>query len=253
MLLTQEIQEKLKLLCDGKTKIVIEGINGLGDPFVTKGMISRGDNGQPVVYENVIFVDFGHREGRPYSEFVASFLTNCKEKIYEDDFIIARITLENGEVLFENEDIEKYVAEAQDNMTKYEEKAKAEGRWIDEYDPVSAKLMTMVGKPFRIGDSQGVLTVPPRKASNFGSAIVGYKTVGMTCVFVDADSCLESLNVDSGEFEFEVTNGVNLPDGKKVAFEDADKALETKMKTEKLIWARAEKIAAAKAQSEPAE
>lgn len=253
MLLTQEIQEKLKALCDGKTKIVIEGINGLGDPFVTKGMISKGDNGEPVVYEHVFFVDFGHREGRPYSEFVSSFLVDCKDKIYDDDFIVARIILENGEVLFENEDIEKYIAETQENMREYEEKARAAGRWIDERDPVSEKLMTMVGKPFRIGNDQGVLVVPPRTATNLGNAIARYRTVGNTSVFVDEYSCLESLNVDTGEFEFEVSNGLNLPNGKKVPFEEAEEAFQTKIKTKKLIRERAERIAAAKAQSEPNE
>lgn len=252
MLLTQELQEKLKSLCDGKTRIVIDGFNGYGDTFTTKGKISKGDDATPVVYENVVFIDFGHREGRPYSEFVAGFITECRDDaLYGDDLVVARISLENGEVLFENADLEKYMAKAQRNMTKCEERAKAEGRWIDERDPVSERLMAMVGKPFRIGDNAGVVVVPPRVATNSGAAIVEYRTIGHTCVFVDENSCLESLNLDTEEFEFEVANGLARPAGHLV--EDIEEAFQSKMTTKKLIYKRAQGIESAKKQKEPIE
>lgn len=255
MLMSKELVAKLKEFGEDKTKIVIEGFNGLGDTFTTKGKIAKGDESNPVVYENVVFLDFGHREGRPYSELVASFLTECEEYIADNDLIVARISLENGEVLFENKDIEKYMATAKTNMAKYEKKCKEEGRWIDEHDAVSEKLMTMVGRPFRLNGKNGVLTVPPRKAANSGDAIVNYKTVGNTNTFIDSDSCLESVNLDTEEFEFEVSNGLTRPEGQRIPQSEIDKAFETKMRTEKLIWLRKEKIEAVKkpTESEPTE
>ena len=252
MLMSKELVAKLKAFGEDKTKIVIEGFNGLGDTFITKGKIAKGDESNPVVYENVVFLDFGHREGRPYSELVASFLTECEEYIAYNDLIVARISLENGEVLFENKDVEKYMTTAKSNMAKYEKKSKEEGRWIDEHDAVSEKLMTMVGRPFRLNGKNGVLTVPPRQAANSGEASILFKTVGNTNTFIDSDSCLESVNLDTEEFEFEVSNGLTRPDGQKVSQDEIDKAFETKMKTEKLIWVRREKIEAAKQSSQPA-
>lgn len=244
MLLTQELQEKLKSLCDGKSKIVIEGFNGYGDMFTTKGRISKGDDATPVVYENVVFIDFGHREGRPYSEFVAGFVTECMEgKVYGDDLIVARISLESGEVLFENADAGNYMAQAQKNMEKHEAEARAEGRWIEERDPVSEKLMELVGRPFRIGNHQGVVVNPPRTATNSGAAIVDYRTVGRTCVFVDEKACLEVLDLDTDQFEFVVSNGLVRPDGQPVS--DIDEAFQTKMMTERLIYQRAQSIESA--------
>ena len=250
MLLTQELQERLKSLCDGKSKIVIDGFNGYGDIFTTKGRISKGDDETPVVYENVVFVDFGHREGRPYSEFVAGFVTDPMEgKVYGDDLIIARISLENGEVLFENADFENYMAQAQKNMEKYEAKARAEGRWIEERDPVSEKLMGLVGRPFRIGEHQGVVVIPPRTATNRGDACVDYRTVGRTCAFINENACLEILNMDTDQFEFVVSNGLVRPEGQPVA--DIDEAFQTKMNTEKLIYQRAQSIATAASKKQP--
>ena len=241
MLLTQELQEKLKSLCDGKSKIVIEGFNGYGDVFSTKGRISKGDASTPVVYENVVFMDFGHREGRPYSEFVAGFVTDPMEgKVYGDDLIVARIMLETGEVLFENADAADYMAQAQNNLAKYEAEARAEGRWIEERDPVSESLMGLVGRPFRIGDRQGVLSVPPRRATNSGHAIAEYKTVGNTCVFVDENSCLEILDMDTDQFQFVVSNGLVRPEGQPIA--DIEEAFQAKMITEKLIYQRAQSV-----------
>ena len=255
MLLTQEIIERLKSLCEGGEKIVIEGFNGLGDTFTTKGKVSRGDSTDPVVYENVVFLDFGHREGRPYSELVAAFLTECEEYIADSDLIVARISLENGEVLFENKDIEKYMAKAQNNMAKYVKEGKEDGRWIDEHDPVSEKLMTMVGKPFRLNGQNGVLTVPPRLVSNSGEASIQLKRIGNTNAFIDAESCLESVNLDTEKFEFEVSNGLTRPEGQKLSQSEIDKAFESKMRTEKLIWIRKKKIEEAKRpeDSEPTE
>ena len=81
MLMSKELVAKLKEFGEDKTKIVIEGFNGVGDTFTTKGKIAKGDESNPVVYENVVFLDFGYREGRPYSELVASFLTEWNDMV----------------------------------------------------------------------------------------------------------------------------------------------------------------------------
>ena len=151
MLLTQEVQERLKSLCDGETKIVIEGFNALGDLFTTKGKISKGKNETPSVHDNVVFLDFGKPTKRPYSKWVAPFETEFNAtNTMTKSFIIKRISLESGEVLFENADADEYLKQAQENMKAYEQEAREEGRWIEEHDAVSSELMSMLAQPIRI-------------------------------------------------------------------------------------------------------
>lgn len=208
MLFTQEIQEKLKAICDGKSKIVIEGFNVLGDPFTTKGKVSKGDDGAPVVYEDIVYVDFGHREGKPYSSFVAPFKPEVDmTDTFSKSLIIKKVTLENGEVLFENADADKYLQAANANMEKYKTEAEAEGRWIEEHDAVSSELMSLLGKPVVLDGEEGVLAELPRKANNLGGAMITIRRTSLAGgLHVEPSSTLETINLETGEREYVVSN-----------------------------------------------
>jgi len=207
MLLTQEIQERLKALCDGESKITIEGFNAFGDSFTTKGKVSKGDEGKPVVYEDVVYVDFGHREGRPYSSFVAPFKSEVDmSDTFGKSLVIKKITLENGEVLFENADADKYLQVAKANMEKYKKQAEAEGRWIEEHDGVSSELMSLLGKPIVLDGQEGVLAELPRKANNFGGAMITVRSTSLAGgLHVNPGSTLETVNLETGEREYVVS------------------------------------------------
>lgn len=208
MLLTQEIQDKLKSLCDGKTKIVIEGFNALGDLFTTKGKISKGDNETPVVHDKVVFLDFGKPTKRPYSDWVAPFETEFDATdAMTKSFIIKRISLESGEVLFENGDADKYLQQAQENMKAYEQNARAEGRWIEERDDVSSELMSLLAQPIRLDGEDCVLAELPRKSTNYGQSIIQVRRTTLAgSLFVDEKSTLETLNPETGELDYVVSN-----------------------------------------------
>lgn len=208
MKFTEELQEILKTLCDGETKIIIDGFNALGDPFTTKGKISKGDNGNPVVYDDVVYIDFGIPEDQPYSDWVAPFETEFDPRDRMSmAFIIGRITLETGEVLYENADAEKYFEAAKENMKAYKEKAEKEGRWIEEQDGVSKEMMSMLARPIVLDGNAGVLAELPRLSSNYGSAMLQIRKTSLVGgLHVRSGSTLEKVDLETGEVEYVVSN-----------------------------------------------
>ena len=208
MLFTQELQEKLKSLCVGESKIVIEGFNSLGDPFVTKGRVAKGDKGNPVVHDNVVCLDFGHSVKKPYSNWVAPYVSEVDmTDTMSKDLIIKTISLENGDVLFENADAEKYLAAAKENMVNYKQQAQEDGRWIDELDSVSNGLMSLLGRPIRLDGEECILAELPRRASNAGTSMIQVRRASLVGgVHVRPNSFLEAVDLDTGDVEYVTSN-----------------------------------------------
>ena len=148
MLLTNELQEKLKTLCDGKTKIVIKGFNDLGDPFETKGRIAKDGNGEGAVYSQGLFLEFIDKYTQLKNKWTAPYFAEIGDvDSVGTNLIIGSIELEGGEVLFENADAEKYLAEAKARREKYISTANEEGRLITKYELVSKTLLGLLGRP----------------------------------------------------------------------------------------------------------
>ena len=212
MLLTNELQEKLKTLCDGKTKIVIKGFNDLGDPFETKGRIAKDGNGEGAVYSQGLFLEFIDKYTQLKNKWTAPYFAEIGDvDSVGTNLIIGSIELEGGEVLFENADAEKYLAEAKARKEKYISTANEEGRLITKYELVSKTLLGLLGRPISFddydGDICGVLTELPRYADDKGYAII--KMINGTDVktfYVGASDALDVVDLDADEKNYVCAN-----------------------------------------------
>ena len=212
MLLTNEVQEKLKELCDGKTKIVIKGFNDLGDPFETKGRIAKDINGEVAVYSQGLFLEFIDKNNIARYNWIAPYFSEIGDvDSVGTNLIIDSIKLDSGEVLFKNADAERYLADAKIRMDDYISKAKEEGRLIKNYELVSKTLLGLLGRPISFddydGDICGVLTELPRYADDKGHAII--KMINGTDIktfYVGSSDALDVVDLDADEKNYVCAN-----------------------------------------------
>ena len=217
MLLTNELQEKLKKLCDGKTKIVIKGFNELGDPFETKGRISKCYDVKAAVYKAAVydgslFLEFGKEKSAsdtPYTKWVAQYYTEISnfEVLEATRLIITSITLDSGEVLLENADAEKYYAIAKEMGESFESIFRKNGNLIQNFDPVSKELFNYIGKPIVIDGNDCILTEAPRMKGGITASwaeIVNGDSWNVCPI--GSNSGLIAVNLDTDEEEFVCAN-----------------------------------------------
>ena len=223
MKISNELQKKLKTLCDGKTKIIITGFNDLGQPFETKGKITRDDKGDISVLEDRIYLEFGKEkfnEKTPYTKWVAPYVTNYEEDGFEGTtLIIKTIKLENGEVLFENEDADKYLDKIIIKYKQYEKELEDMGCFVGGNSPVSKELLNYLGKPITIVEFENhhgkpttvdslecVLSSLPETYDDGFSRIKVRDSVLVGSIGIHSDAALLAVNLDTGEEEFVCAN-----------------------------------------------
>jgi hypothetical protein len=121
--------------------------------------------------------------------------------------IIDRIELANGEVVFQNEDAEKYLQTAKKELPKYVEKLKTEGRYVEQVDPVTEKLSHMIGQPIIIDNHRkGVLTNCMMVANTGAVCIDLLEGPGRTNDYVEKDTRITTTDLQ-GNIEFIEVNG----------------------------------------------
>ena len=178
MKLSQEQINMFNTLCENRTVFIITGFNDFGQEFETAARITHDDSNQPGIYDTCIFFEFGNQPSKvapQRTDIFGAFLTDyTSENSVGNSLIIDKIMLENGQVLFENPDSEKYYKTAKLNSEKYNKQNEAEGRNLTKLDPVTAKLPEMIGKPIIVdGIRRGVLINASRVANN-GSVIMEF-------------------------------------------------------------------------------
>ena len=212
MIISPEKINELNKLCDQGAELKITGFNGLGFRFDTTGRITRTDASKPAIYEDCIFIEFGNQPSSyapQRTDIFAPFSTEFDAKIHTParTLIIEKIELPNGEVIFQNEDAEKYFQTAIAEGEKYDAKIKKEGRNIREVDPVTKKLPEIIGKPIIVdGVRCGVLT-NFLTIANDGSVIVEFLVgPGVSNSFIRKDTRVCTTDL-SGNIKFVEVNG----------------------------------------------
>ena len=150
----QQQLDILKACWEDKKVITIEGVNGWGQPFVTKGRITTTDKGEPGIYEDCLYIEFGRTKdapGRKQTTYFAPFdLEAEKEKYFIKQLIIKRIIVNGVEIY---KPLNEYVIDG----ATFVNKVRLKDDFVSEKDvsdPVSKALFHMIGKPIHLdGDS----------------------------------------------------------------------------------------------------
>ena len=220
MIISQEKMEELKRLCEQRTEFKIVGFSGLGFKFETVARITKDDNVEPAVYDNCIFFEFGNvsKGYAPQRTDLFGAYTTDYDKTRqspESTLIIERVELSNGEVVFQNEDAEKYYETAKKDCVKYTENLKKDGRLLVQTDPVTEKLSQMIGQPVIIDGRKGVVS-NCLMVSNNGSVCVDLLDgPGRSNTFVKKDSRLTTTDLQ-GNIEFIEVNGKSKEECKEI-------------------------------------
>lgn len=150
MNLTKEQLNELKIIRDNNEKIIVSGINAIGEKFLTSCHIDK--NRQMLnCFVPAIFHD---------NNFRANLATDHQSRnAYSNALIIDEISNDQGHVIYRNLDIERYKQYAADIKLSLDEKIIPLGLNIVEDDEVTSKLRKKIGKPVIIDKNAGVLTI----------------------------------------------------------------------------------------------
>ena len=219
MKLTKEQIEQFKSFCETGQALTIYGFNDLAQLFQTTARISRYENDKPAVDNSMMFFEYGKKQSdRPYAEFVAPFTID-----YEPDgftgihLIVDKICLDNGEVVYQNPESDKYLKIAQKANEEEQEKLRKAGRDLTELDPVTAKLRDSIGKPVILdGRSCGVLS-SVGGSNDFGGAMFTVRDATLVGgISVDSDSVFETCDVN-GVKSIVAINGFSYEEDEEIA------------------------------------
>lgn len=193
---SKEQLESLKQIRDNHEKIVVSGINSLGDRFLTTCYI---DNNRamlscfiPAIYCN--------------SHFRANLATDHHSvNEYSNALTIDEISLTDGTLIYKNKDIEAYKQQAEELKNEFEAKTSALGLNIVEDDLVTSVLRKKIGRPVIIDKQAGVLTIITN--CNYDGTVTALLSNGNTSqlAYVTKNSKLYSLRL-SGEARLDAEN-----------------------------------------------
>lgn len=220
MIISQEKMEELETLCEQRAEFKVVGFSGLGFKFETSARITKDDYSAPAVYDNCILFEFGNvsKGYAPQRTDLFGVYTTDYDKTKqspESTLIIDRIELPNGEVVFQNEDSEKYYETAKKDCVKYTDNLKKEGRLVIQADPVTEKLSQMVGQPVIIDGRKGIL-LNCLMVSNSGCVCVDLLDgPGRSNTFVKKDTRLTTTDLQ-GNIEFVEVNGKSKEECKEI-------------------------------------
>ena len=181
MTFSKEVLDKFEEIWrEGKT-LTISGVNGVGQEFTTCGRITTTDQGEIGCHDNHVYLEFGTSKDSPtrkQTAYFAPFSTEIDKNLSFCELILYALEIsdENGNLIFSNEDKDLILKTTERNAKRVNAENKKEGRDILEkdMDPVTKKLMEMVGKPIILDGNKGVLIGVVRGAANQGSTIVNY-------------------------------------------------------------------------------
>ena len=203
MTFSKEVLDKLEEIWrEGKT-LTISGVNGIGQEFTTCGRITTTDQGKIGCHDNRVYLEFGTSKDSPtrkQTAYFAPFSTEIDEASFfcELRLYALEISDENGNVIFSNENKDLILEITEKNAKRVNAENKKEGRDIleEDMDPVTKKLMEMIGKPIILDGDKGVL-IGVMRGANQGSTIVNYYSgplVGSMYVYPDSILKTEDLN-----------------------------------------------------------
>ena len=204
MTFSKEVLNKFEEIWrEGKT-LTISGVNGVGQEFTTCGRITTTDQGEIGCHDNHVYLEFGTSKDSPtrkQTAYFAPFSTEIDKNLSFCELILYALEIsdENGNVIFSNEDKDLILKITEENAKRENAENKKKGRDILEkdMDPVTKKLMEMVGKPIILDGDKGVLIGVMHGASKQGSTIVNYYSGPIVgSMFVDFYSKLETEDLN---------------------------------------------------------
>ena len=208
MTFSKEVLDKFEEIWrEGKT-LTISGVNGVGQEFTTCGRITTTDQGEIGCHDNRVYLEFGTSKDSPTSKqtaYFAPFSTEINKNLSFRELILYafEISDENGNLIFSNEDKDLILEITEENAKRENTANKKEGRDIleEDMDPVTKKLMEMIGRPIILDGNKGVLIGMMHGASKQGTTIVNYYSGPLVgSMHVCHDSILETEDL-SGKIE----------------------------------------------------
>lgn len=204
MTFSKEVLDKFEEIWRGRKTLTISGVNGVGQEFTTCGRITTTDQGEIGCHDNHVYLEFGTSKDSPtrkQTAYFAPFSTEIDKNLSFCELILYALEIsdENGNLIFSNEDKDLILKTTERNAKRVNAENKKEGRDILEkdMDPVTKKLMEMVGKPIILDGKEGVLIGMVRGAANQGSTIVNYYSGPIVgSMFVDFYSKLETEDLN---------------------------------------------------------
>lgn len=197
---TRKQIEVLKDLCLNKKLIKVTGINGIGDEFETEGRITRNDLGETAVYPKGLYIEFGQsrENGSKQTDYYAPFQLNIDNGGIEPyaQFVIKSIVDEEGNLIYNNDNFKKIEKVAKRNLTKEIKKGYYTAHLIEDFDPVSDKLRSMVAKPINIDGTECVFTALRSITYNGSTSITVRKGPLVGSIPVSKDSYLATEHND---------------------------------------------------------
>lgn len=150
-------------------EITIEGVNEVGEKFITTGRVStidagqkmglvenvRHDGGYGAIEDDYLFVEFGVASSaaiRRRSRWVAPYHLNACQEKYPCGLIIKTIKDSEGNVIFNNPNFKKIEKICLWNKHNFEEKNA--NRKIVKSDPITDACRQLIGKPIIYYDGE---------------------------------------------------------------------------------------------------
>lgn len=204
MIFSKEVLDKFEEIWREKKTLTISGVNGIGQEFTTCGRITTTDQGEMGCHDNHVYLEFGTSKDSPtrkQTAYFAPFSTEIDKNLSFCELILYALEIsdENGNVIFSNEDKDLILKITEENAKRENAENKKKGRDIleEDMDPVTKKLMEMIGRPIILDGDKGVLIGVMHGASNQGTTIVNYYSgpiVGSMHVCHDSILETEDLN-----------------------------------------------------------
>ena len=159
---TKEQKERLRKAWQAREELTIEGVNALGDKFVTTGRVSTTDDGKARISDHIsqkgveyngLFLEFGllRRDGNSQQTlWSAPYELNIEEGEFASGFTIKTIKDKDGNVIFEQENFNEVELVCAKN--KVAEMNMNKNRQIKVEDPITKACRENIGKPVIIMD-----------------------------------------------------------------------------------------------------
>lgn len=145
MKLDKYTQDILRECALNRTKLIVKGANGIGQPVLIEGCITVVNigGGEPLIYDDNFSLYQGWEDHKSLL-CLTEGLSDYSHTPYLT--YVESITMENGKVIFKNEDFERIISESISDMPDYMEPLNREGkRWI-----------SLIGKPLTINFEDGI-------------------------------------------------------------------------------------------------